>query len=220
MLPKGKLLALVMIFAAIGLITASGAFTTVQADRQAELTVAGDSSALLELRAHNSTNLADDETNGEVRVTLTDEDTGGLNTNATTAEDRLINISNQGNNAVAISVEANTTNGASAYFYVLNESGAITGAASNGVAHDNDDFPGALNDNRYNISGENSASRVQVNSGETVTVGMRVDTTGMNTTKNAIFVDDDAIIVTAIDTNQTSVDLTSNGNGLGPQQQS
>jgi len=217
MLPKGKLLALVMIFAAIGLITASGAFTTVQADREADVTVAGDSSALLQLEAHNSTNLAD-EPNDEVRVTLDGDD--GLNTNATTAEDRLINISNQGNNAVAISVEANTTNGASAYFYVLNESGAITGAASNGVAHDNDDFPGALNDNRYNISGENSASRVQVNSGETVTVGMRVDTTGMNTTKNAIFVDDDAIIVTAIDTNQTSVDLTSNGNGLGPQQQS
>ena len=219
MLPKGKLFALVMIFAAIGLITASGAFTTVQADRQADLTVTGDSAALLQLEPHSSTDLATDNPD-ELTINLSSGSlASGLNTNATTAEDRLINITNQGDNAVAISVEAETKNG-DAYFYVLNESGAINGAASGDVANDSSDFPGALDNDRYNISGGNSASRVSVGSGDTVTVGMLVNTTGLDTSSNdAIFAGDDAITVTAIDTNQTSsVDLNSNGTGLGPQQ--
>ncbi|ERG92237.1 MAG: hypothetical protein J07HQW1_02272 [Haloquadratum walsbyi J07HQW1] len=47
MIPKGKLLALLLAFTAVGGLAATGAFTTVQADRTADVTAAGDSNALL-----------------------------------------------------------------------------------------------------------------------------------------------------------------------------
>jgi hypothetical protein len=220
MLPKGKLLALVMIFAAIGLITASGAFTTVTADRQANLGVEGDSAALLQLEPHSSTSLATNNSD-ELTIDLSSNSrTSGLNTNATTLEDRLVNITNNGETSVAVSVTASTNNNANVTFYVMNSSDVGTNLDSTGSAEkDSFDTPDGLQHTRYNISDpSNNAARVKIGSGQTVTVGMAVNTTGLSQS-DSIFSDSDntPITVSAIDENATSgsTQLVANETGLG-----
>jgi hypothetical protein len=54
MISKGKLLALLMVFAAAGTLAATGAFTTVQADRAANIQAVGDGSSLIQTQPANS----------------------------------------------------------------------------------------------------------------------------------------------------------------------
>ena len=112
MRPKGKLFALVVMFAAVGLLTATGAFTTVEAERTATVDVAGDSSALLALQA-NST-YADNNAGGgsQLQINLNSADVGnsaanGLNPNANTTFDYILNVTNNGDNDVTLSVNIN-----------------------------------------------------------------------------------------------------------------
>jgi hypothetical protein len=100
MRPKGKLLALVVMFAAVGLITATGAFTTVEAERTATVDVAGDSNALLELEEGPQAPSGVVADGQELSIDLTSGNLGasGLNQNANTTFDGLINVTNQGTN--------------------------------------------------------------------------------------------------------------------------
>jgi hypothetical protein len=130
MRPKGKLFALFAVFAAIGLVTASGAFTTVQADRTAEVDVAGDANALLALSpgqdsGSNSSNadayVAQNGGNGTIEISLngdfSDESPSGINNNATTVVNQLIEVQNQGSQTIHLRVETSGPNANVVDFY-------------------------------------------------------------------------------------------------------
>jgi len=201
-----KLLAVLSILVAASLITVSGAFATVQADRQANIGVTGDSQALLQLEPHNSTIFAS-EGGSEVVIDLGNSGATGLNTNATTAEDRLLNITNNGENGVAISIQAETTQGANVTFYVVNDSKNIDSVSDFSEVESDDDelnLPANLAYKRYNISdASNPASRIKLGSGEKVTVGIAINSTGLDTSTNNIFANGE-VTITAIDENSTT----------------
>lgn len=109
MRPKGKLLVLIALFAAVGLITATGAFTTVEAERTATVDVAGDSAALLAMApADGDTNAGVvQEDNGQLTIDLQNpgnQGAEGINPNALTAFSPAINVTNQGTNNVELDV--------------------------------------------------------------------------------------------------------------------
>ena len=133
MRPKGKLFALFAVFAAIGLVTASGAFTTVTAERTAEVNAAGDANALLGIQPSDTPNgevYADngssgDAPEGEVEISLNGDfgdntDVGsGVNNDATTEINRVINITHQGgqDEEIYVQIERSGTNSGIVSFY-------------------------------------------------------------------------------------------------------
>ena len=102
-------------FAAIGLITATGAFTTVEAERTATVSVSGDSAALLGIEAAGDNPEAASTTDGGVmELDLTgdigDQNAAGLNPNANTTLTPLVNVTNQGSNPVTLDVTISGVN--------------------------------------------------------------------------------------------------------------
>jgi len=97
--PKGKLFALLAVFAAIGLVTATGAFTTVQAERTAEIGVAGDSSALLQLQGSGTANAQEYVTTNNGQLGL---DLQNVNLDAETDINDTFTITNQGSQTVGV----------------------------------------------------------------------------------------------------------------------
>ena len=160
MRPKGKLLALVAMFAAVGLITATGAFTTVEAQRTATVDVTGDSSALLQITGPSQTEEGTvDYTDGVAEIDLTEGNLGdasGLNPDATTTLTPLANVTNNG---VDEDVEINIT---------------VTGVS---------DAPNSLSaDDVSVVDGTGTEfSAETVGSGETVQFGLKIDLTDVET---------------------------------------
>lgn len=112
MRPKGKLFALFAIFAAIGLVTATGAFTTVQADRTVNVQVSGDSSALLVIdESSNAPSVVGSSGGASGEISFTIGSSTGLNENATTVLTPIVNVTNNGNEAVNLTVSATSDNG-------------------------------------------------------------------------------------------------------------
>lgn len=109
--PKGKLFALLAIFAAIGLVTASGAFTSVTAERTATVDIAGDSAALLGLAPNSTANgaYATNATNGELELDFSSSNlpASGLNPNATTFFGSVFDVQNNGNQEITVSITNN-----------------------------------------------------------------------------------------------------------------
>lgn len=102
--PKGKLFALLAIFAAIGLATATGAFTTVQADRTANINAAGDSAALLQLTPASEYAQSN---NNQLQLDFAGSSGAGVNTEAITDLGRSVFVvENQGSQTVSVSVTA------------------------------------------------------------------------------------------------------------------
>lgn len=192
MRPKGKLLALFTIFVAIGIVTATGAFTSVSATRTAEVNVAGDSAALLQLQPHpgpNGYNPGDggSQTNSEGYAQLTDgeleinllgdfDDDGiigsGVNNNATTDIQGVFNITNQGSQAVYVNVSdmGSTTNDPVVTFY----NASFADHSSDGLETDNGQ----------------SGSAVKLDPGETLTVSIYIDTESTNVANSAELVNE------------------------------
>jgi hypothetical protein len=113
MRPKGKLFALFAVFAAIGLVTATGAFTTVNAERTVAVDVAGDDAALLGLAGNASNGNGGYVTgnNSEIVINLQSANLGdasGVNQNATTNISYMINVTNNGNQNINFSVDSGT----------------------------------------------------------------------------------------------------------------
>lgn len=115
--PKGKLFALLAIFLAIGIVTATGAFTSVSAERTIDATVDSDQTALVGLVPHTggngyndaaSANAAVDNSygyaqieDGVLNINLGGYDDGvaqgrSLNYNATTDFEFVFNVTNNG----------------------------------------------------------------------------------------------------------------------------
>lgn len=112
MRPKGKLLTLIVLFAAVGLITATGAFTTVEAERTATVDVAGDANALLALNEPADSSVTVEESDGVAEIDLTgNSDAAGLNPNANTTLDPVLNITNNGNNDITLDITASISDG-------------------------------------------------------------------------------------------------------------
>jgi hypothetical protein len=135
MRPKGKLFALFAVFAAIGLVTASGAFTTVTADRTVSVNVAGDSNALLGITPNSE--YGSENSDGVVVLEFDNPaGTSGVNANATTTVDEILTLTNNGDSTVALNISAddsrisfyNTTDGTG--------SDANTTSLTSGGTHD------------------------------------------------------------------------------------
>lgn len=138
MRPRGKLVALLAVFAAIGLVTASGAFTTVTATRTATADVAGDSAALLAMEPADSQNgnggASDTNSDGYAQLssgTLAINLAGfnsnsgsptaqGVNLNATTDIQQVFVITNQGSQQVNVSISDSDGSGDDQYITFYN----------------------------------------------------------------------------------------------------
>ena len=130
MRPKGKLLALLAIFAAIGLVTATGAFTTVSAARTVSVNVAGDSGALLQLTGNTTAGNGDYVTtdgNGALTIDLTASNlpngAQGVNPNAKTTFDSMFDVTNQGTQNVTVNIAKSGAQGDSFLVYKGNSEG-------------------------------------------------------------------------------------------------
>lgn len=104
--PSGKLLGLVALFAAIGIITATGAFTTVEAERTATIDVAGDANALLALDPAEGDNgdYATHNDNGLLEVDMGNALGDGVNKDAKTHVRDVFTITNNGQQDVEITI--------------------------------------------------------------------------------------------------------------------
>lgn len=185
MRPKGKLFALLAVFAAIGLVTASGAFTTVEADRTATVNVEGDSSALLGISAADTNNgNAYASTSGDgLTIQFTTGNSGdGLNPDAQTSIGYVVNVTNQGTQDVTLSAGYSDDN---ADFTTLD--GDITSASdSDFFLYNNTE----LNGDDVTVSGntltplDNQDNTVTLSPGDTVSLGVYVDTTGIGSSSS------------------------------------
>jgi len=173
--PKGKLFALLAIFMAIGIVTATGAFTSVQADRTVTATVDSDESALVGLTPYagpngynggsaGSSNGYADIKNGVLEMNLGGGYSAGtaqsfaLNYNATTEYDAVFNITN---------------NGANSFDYYITRNNAHAGAPNAVVFLQGDDVTSGTN----RMSAGNSTTLA---SGTTHTISVKVDLDGVD----------------------------------------
>ena len=168
MRPKGKLFALFAVFAAIGLVTASGAFTTVTAERTVDVNTAGDATALLAIQPGDGPNgnggYAQQTGDGTIELSLdgdfNNQDAAGVNNNATTEVDNVLNITNQGTQEVNIYIERTGNNSETVTFF--------EGDASSGT----------------NITTSGNSGAVSISAGTTKKISMTIDTTGTQVTES------------------------------------
>jgi hypothetical protein len=173
---KGKLLALVAIFAAVALITGTGAFSTVEAERTADVNVAGDSSALLQLEPAGNGYLIDNQSD-EIAITLASntQNPSGVNQNATTTVNRsdFLKVTNNGANEVELGIQASTSSNVDVYFVVGSGS---TESSSNSL----EDLDGGITSGSVSTFNPSEKYPIQNNtvaigSGGTVNVGIVID---------------------------------------------
>lgn len=157
-IPRGKLLALVAFVLAASLVTATGAFTSVEAERTTQVEVTGDQNAYLALEPSDGPNgeggyakVEDDGTlglllNGEYPAANGGE---GVNPNAVTRMDNVFTVTNQGTQSVEVHI--------------------TEGSATDAVTFYADGSP----DNSL----ETGSGSVSLGPGEVATVGIQVDTT-------------------------------------------
>lgn len=167
---KSKIFALVLIFAAIGVAAGTGAFTTAEADRTAEVDVAGDANALIGIEEADNTNgnelVEVDGTSGQVEMNLSaagTQDASGLNEDAATDLGNVLNITNNGEETIQFKMEVATqdVNARSVHFYVANDSntpsveggGSVDSAGLGTVAQD------GFNSDAANTTGSNASDR-------------------------------------------------------------
>lgn len=170
---KGKLLGLLVLFAVIGLVTATGAFSTVQAERSATVGVAGDEAALVAVEPFDgpngnggASNAASDGyariEDGTLQLNLGGYDDGvprglGVNKDATTDIPNVFVVTNQGARPVAVSVTDTDDDGADTAVTFYNPSYATR--ANGGLETDE------------------GGSAVALGPGESIVVSVYVDTT-------------------------------------------
>ena len=111
-LPKGKLLALVALVLAASMVMATGAFSTVTAERSVDVQVTGDKSAFLAMQPSEGENSDYASTNGndEIAIDLSSDAGGdvtgeGVNPDAVTSFDNVFTLTNQGSQSVDVWIE-------------------------------------------------------------------------------------------------------------------
>ncbi|SDY31617.1 DUF1102 domain-containing protein [Halopenitus persicus] len=162
--PKGKLLALVLVFGAITVVTATGAFTTVEAERTAEVNVSGDANALLGLSEGPDNGEYVTTDGGEIQIELgAPESADGVNINAYTEINNMLNVTNNGQNAINLYVNTTGSNAGHVSLY-------------NGTP-----------DTGTNITGDTNT--VTLNPGDTIQVSMEIDTRDSGLDQDAELID-------------------------------
>ena len=151
------MIALLAIFAAIGMVVATGAFTSVQAQRTVSVNVANDSAALLAMSPNGTANgqYATFDGDGALTINL-DSNIGngnadGVNPNATTSIGSVFDIQNQAPQEVKIYIE---------------KSGGDTGRITLFQA----------NDTGTSVP-DTDSSTLTLTSGDKVAIGLSIDTT-------------------------------------------
>jgi hypothetical protein len=157
--PKGKLFALLAVFVAIGLVTASGAFTSVEAERTVSVSTTGDGSALLKLDVSN-TNLAS-ITDDQLEI-----DIGSINLNAQSDLGVVFTIENNGNDDLS-SVWIADQNSEAPDDFSLATSG-------------NPDIVEYSNGSGTSIEGSTNGEPLDI--GNSMDVQLTIDTTGITST--------------------------------------
>ncbi len=124
-IPRGKLLALVTIVVAASLVTATGAFSSVQTERTAEVNVAGDKNAYLGLQPHEGDNsngqfAMQNGESGKLQIkfngeTETSEGGQGVNPESITTFDNVFTIVNQGTQTVEVTAKSSSGDTISLY---------------------------------------------------------------------------------------------------------
>lgn len=111
-LPKGKLLALVALVVAASMVMATGAFSTVTAERSTNVKVTGDEKAFLGVKPSpdsKNSQYAKQQPNGELVVNLNQKAKGvtgqGVNPDAVSSFDNVFTITNQGTQSVSVWLE-------------------------------------------------------------------------------------------------------------------
>ena len=194
---KTKLFALLMAFTAVGGLAATGAFTTVEAERTADVNVAGDANALLAIQPtedqENSSFINQDNTEDSTFEIVLDE--GGVNANATTTAENIFNITNNGEEDVDVWIATEGgaqegNNSVNTTFYIAESNvGSEVKTTSDGVVNISQriDTYDALVDNGDVVISESTGSpgespsstagniAVNVESGQTVTVSMAIE---------------------------------------------
>jgi hypothetical protein len=203
MFPKGKLLALLLAFTAVGGLAATGAFTTVQAERTATVNTAGDANALLALEAINDTEFAAN-TGGTLEITAQDEN---VNNDAVTLDDNVINITNNGNDEVTLSAtlaSSSDRDDGDLAFYVaqseLDTTDSDLSSAKN-ISELNNPPDNLDQDQRHVIDPE--TNRVVLEPGESVNVGLYLNTEGINNNSTQLFDSDDTANAATFTANAT-----------------
>jgi len=158
---KGKLFVLLALVAAVGLVTATGAFGSVTAQRTADVNVAGDDAALLGLEA-GSGPAASSFVTGTDEITI---DFSNVNTNSTTEIPNALNITNRGDVEVAVSISTSGANTGAIAFGV--QAGELTGTTPSA------DLTWPNTGDVYRID---SGTSIDLQSGESVPVGFYIDT--------------------------------------------
>jgi hypothetical protein len=162
--PKGKLLALLAVFAALGIATATGAFTTVTAERTATVAVSGDSSAELGLSPNSEYASLN---NGELEINFNPTDNQGVNINAATTVTDVFTITNNGDTPVTISLSSSGDNAGAIDFAVASD-GFLT---TSGNAPSQDDV-GIASGTQLSLQSDS----VRIGAGDSISVGMYIDT--------------------------------------------
>lgn len=220
---KSKIFALVLIFAAIGVAAGTGAFTTAEADRTAEVNVAGDANALVGITEAQNTNgneLVDvGGDDGQVEMNLSaagGQDASGLNEDAATDLGNVLNITNNGEETIQFKIEVATqdVNPRSVHFYVANDSSTPGSAdnadldtvsqrgfdsdAANGTGNASDRFATtdkySITSDIENEQGASSHVVVELGAGETATIGFAVDLFGQDLSDGDEIISDVTII--------------------------
>lgn len=215
-IPRGKLLALVAIFAAIGIVTATGAFTSVSAERTATIDVAGDDAALLGLTSNHA---IVEQTDGTMQLNFDNIEgasASGVNYNAQTSYAAVFTIANNGADDVAVDIATNDTGDndpghADAVSFVVNQSQLDASAIGSisALSHNNM-FNG---DTVYSITTHNG-NQVEIPSGESVTVGLFIDTTGADFDNASDYDEDPPDLVDDITIRADADDVADSGDKL------
>ncbi|RZN48340.1 DUF1102 domain-containing protein [archaeon] len=165
-----KLIPLFGILLAAVVVMSTGAFTSVTADREATIEVTDDASALLALEPTETANGAYAYQNGDkLTIDLSAVDGAGVNVDAITTIDEVFTITNNGTQAVDITISWSGDNAGKVNF---GESAFTAGAA---------------------VSGDTSVDLASLGSGGTTTISIAIDSDGLSDGDELI----DTITITA-----------------------
>ncbi len=107
-----KLIPVLAVIVAALIAISSGAFTSISAERTAEITVAGDASALLTLAPYDGPNAAyvDYDTDGALFLNFEAVTAAGVNVDAVTTISNVFTISNSGTQDVTVTLAKDGSN--------------------------------------------------------------------------------------------------------------
>ncbi len=242
MFPKGKLLALLLIFGAVGTLAATGAFTTVEAERTADVDVAGDANALLAIQPtedqqNSSFTQQGDTDDSTFEIVLEGEESNnGVNANATTTAQNIFNVTNNGEEDVDVWIATEGgaqegNNSVNTTFYIDDRKvGSEVNTTTDGVVNITqrvDEYTALTDDGDVVISESTSSPgqapgtsglAVNIESGETVTVSMAVEIEDesditLSDTDESILEDITILAVNDEETGSTISEGTTTGSG-------